>query len=111
MTILQGNVLHGEGIAHGILLDAIVSNPPYIRSSVIPTLDTVQKEPILALDGGDDGLDFYRAIPANYRKYLKENGFFVFEIGYDQAQDLRAMYDCEIFKDYGGNDRVAVLKG
>ncbi len=95
--------------------DVIVSNPPYIRSEVIPTLETVQHEPKLALDGGSDGLDFYRHIVSYFSLALKENGVFVFEIGYDQREDISAIakengFICEVFRDYGGNDRVAVLR-
>lgn len=96
------------------IYDAVVSNPPYIKSEVIPTLDTVQKEPLAALDGGCDGLTFYREIVKRYKTALKENGIFIFEIGYDQGQDIKMIaeengFACEITKDYGGNDRVAVM--
>ena len=95
-------------------LDAIVSNPPYIPSGIIPTLDTVQREPVTALDGGRDGLDFYRHIVSSFKNALKDGGAFIFEIGYDQAGSLKAIaeengFACEITKDYGGNDRVAFL--
>lgn len=95
-------------------LDAVVSNPPYIPSDVIPTLDTVQREPLNALDGGHDGLDFYRHIISRFGCALKDGGAFIFEIGYDQAAAIRGIaeengFDCEITKDYGGNDRVAFL--
>ncbi len=95
--------------------DAIISNPPYIKTDVIPTLETVQHEPKRALDGGTDGMIFYRHIVANFASALKENGVFIFEIGYDQAQDISALaaesgFLCEIEKDYGGNNRVAFLK-
>ena len=95
-------------------LDAIISNPPYIPSGVIPSLDTVQREPLSALDGGRDGLDFYRHIVSSFKGALKDGGAFIFEIGYDQADSLRAIanengFACEITKDYGGNDRVAFL--
>lgn len=96
------------------IYDAVVSNPPYIKSSVIPTLETVQKEPMRALDGGEDGLMFYREIVKRYKQSLKENGIFIFEIGYDQGEDIRKIaeengFECKVTKDYGGNDRVAVL--
>lgn len=96
--------------------DAILSNPPYIRDSVVPTLQReVGFEPAAALCGGDDGLDFYRAILKLWRPLLKPNGFVLLEIGYDQAEDLRALgreqgMTVEIFRDYGGNDRVVYLK-
>lgn len=96
--------------------DAILSNPPYIRAQVMPTLSTeVKHEPAAALCGGEDGLDFYRAILSKWRKALKRDGFFLFEIGYDQAEDLRALAAehglcATVFRDYGGNDRVVLLQ-
>ena len=95
--------------------DAIVSNPPYIPTKDIELLSPdVKKEPLAALDGGIDGLDFYRFIVSEYKKYLKPNGIFIFEIGYDQGEALRSIarsngFDCQIVKDLGKNDRVAVL--
>ncbi len=91
--------------------DIIVSNPPYIKTDVIKTLDSeVRAEPLIALDGGRDGLDFYRAIIGRYSKNVKKGGYMILEIGYDQADDIKKLCDCEIFKDYGGNDRVAVIR-
>lgn len=97
--------------------DALVSNPPYIESEVVTNeLDKeLSFEPRAALDGGDDGLVFYRAIVQNYAGLLKKGGFIMFEIGYDQADSLRAIakkanMSCEIIADYGGNDRVAILR-
>ena len=95
---------------------AIISNPPYIRTEVIDTLETeARTEPRAALDGGDDGLIFYRAIVENFAKNLAPDGFFLFEIGYDQAEPLKHAaakqgMSCEIIKDLSGNDRVAVLR-
>lgn len=89
--------------------DIIVSNPPYIRTNVIAELDVSVKdyEPVIALDGGEDGLDFYRTI----LKRFKNAGLIIFEIGYDQADDIRQLCgECAIYKDYGGNDRVAVIR-
>lgn len=96
--------------------DAIVSNPPYIRADVMPTLQReVQFEPQAALLGGEDGLDFYRAILNLWACKLKSDGFFLFEIGYDQGEELLALghergLDGQVFRDYGGNDRVVYLK-
>lgn len=96
----------------------IVSNPPYIRSAVIPTLQVEVKdnEPMLALDGGEDGLDFYRKIIAQAPTYLKKNGIVAMEIGYDQAEAVGTLatengtyQKVEIIRDLAGLDRVAVL--
>lgn len=109
------DVLNDENTLDGQSFDGILSNPPYIRPEVIETLsDEVKKEPYAALYGGDDGLIFYNKIVSSYSRFLKKDGFFLFEIGYDQADDLRRIanengFDCKIFKDYGGNDRVALL--
>ena len=69
----------------------------------------------MALDGGEDGLIFYRAIVEKYQKNLRAGGCFIFEIGYDQAEDIKAIaaknsFSCIVKKDLGGNDRVAILK-
>lgn len=96
--------------------DCILSNPPYIETSQIPLLDEeISFEPEAALDGGDDGLDFYRVIISKYKSYLNKDGIMLLEIGCDQAKAVSAIaasegMRCEIFKDYGGNDRVAYLK-
>lgn len=106
ISFVQADVLHGDKIEGKY--DVIVSNPPYIRSDVIPGLEPeVQCEPKLALDGGEDGLDFYRAIEKYYMANLNDGGYTVFEIGYDQGLALSGM-GYEIFRDYSRNDRVAV---
>ncbi|MCD8391436.1 MAG: peptide chain release factor N(5)-glutamine methyltransferase [Firmicutes bacterium] len=92
--------------------DAIVSNPPYIKSGVIKTLQTEVKdyEPLTALDGGADGLMFYRRICAAARDLLTDGGFLAFEIGYDQAAEVTALMsdfdNVATVKDLSGNDRV-----
>jgi release factor glutamine methyltransferase len=94
--------------------DVIVSNPPYIRTSVIPTLDRMVREhdPLLALDGGDDGLDAYRDIAAGARPFLEADGIIAVETGFDQREDVGKVFENEGFlrlkavKDYAGNDRV-----
>ena len=97
-------------------LDAIVSNPPYIPKKDIEELMTEVKdfEPMNALDGGEDGLDFYRAIVEQGRDWLVDGGWLFFEIGYDQGEDLRKLLtefgytEIEIRKDLAGLDRVAM---
>lgn len=80
--------------------DIIVSNPPYIRREVIKTLSTeVGFEPTEALDGGDDGLIFYRYIANNWKKALNEGGYIAFEIGFDQEKEV-----CEIAEKAGFKD-------
>ena len=94
--------------------DCIVSNPPYIPSADIEKLDVSVKEyePLLALDGGDDGLDFYRAISEKWRNALAKNGRLYFEVGIGQADDVMRIMrnagfgDIEIVKDTLGINRV-----
>ena len=96
--------------------DAIVSNPPYIPSKDIDRLSPeVLQEPRAALDGGEDGLDFYREILGYYRRYLKKDGFFALEIGYDQGRELEKLaaslgMSCLILKDLEGNERCAICR-
>ena len=95
--------------------DIIVSNPPYIRSGIIDTLEPEVRdyEPRLALDGDEDGLTFYRRIAANAGDYLYSSGYIFLEIGYDQADAVRDIleseghfHEIEVVKDFSGNDRV-----
>lgn len=98
--------------------DIIVSNPPYIKKNDINNLSKeVKKEPELALDGGIDGLDFYRKITSQAIDYLKLGSYLCFEIGYDQRDDVIDIINkqehysntyCK--KDLGGNDRVIITK-
>lgn len=109
------DVLTDEKILEDQCFDAILSNPPYIRPEVIESLsEEVKKEPYAALYGGDDGTIFYNKITRDYSNLLKKDGFILYEIGYDQANDITRIaskngFVCKIFKDYGGNDRVALL--
>lgn len=97
----------------GEAFDVIVSNPPYIRSDVIPGLmrEVREHEPYTALDGGTDGLHFYREITCNAPAYLKKGGMLAFETGYDQARDVASLMasnfvDIKTFHDLSGMDRV-----
>lgn len=94
--------------------DIIVSNPPYIETDVIKTLPTeVRNEPIIALDGGKDGLKFYKIILSEYKKYLKKDGYLLLEIGYNQAKSVGKLINLNysIIEDLAGNDRVIIIKG
>ncbi len=92
----------------------IVSNPPYIESRVIDTLmpEVKEYEPMLALDGGEDGLDFYNQIIEEAPNYLQDNGWLLFEIGHNQGEAVRkkmtelGFKDVQVKKDYAGLDRV-----
>lgn len=97
--------------------DVIVSNPPYIKKDVIPTLSPEVRffEPSIALDGGIDGLDFYRKIVNNAKNHLKIGGILAFEIGFDQKDSVfEILENCEnaVFEDIicgqdlEGNDRM-----
>ena len=95
----------------------IVSNPPYIASKVIHDLAPEVKkfDPAVALDGGPDGLDAYRAIAKDAARFLRQNGIIGLEIGFDQCDDVSDVFEKEGFKrlesvkDYGQNDRVLVF--
>ena len=97
------------------VFDVIVSNPPYIRSGDIAGLERIVRdfEPRLALDGGADGLDFYRAIARDFEKFLAPKGYLFLEVGYDQAKDVAALFgkrDIKIIKDYSGIERIVRVR-
>ena len=94
--------------------EIIVSNPPYIRPDVIETLmpEVRDHEPMMALDGGADGLDFYREIVSGSKEYLAGGGMLFFEIGYDQGEEVKMLMEqagfaeVNVVQDYAGLDRV-----
>ncbi|HOM03188.1 MAG TPA: peptide chain release factor N(5)-glutamine methyltransferase [Acetivibrio sp.] len=97
------------------IFDIIVSNPPYIPKEEIKTLHRQVKdfEPRTALDGGEDGLDFYRAITCEAQKILKPGSLLAFEVGYDQAEKVFGIMEknfcgIEVVKDLTGIDRVVM---
>ena len=114
---IEGDVLAPQFLPSDVQFDAILSNPPYIRPDVIATLEPeLAAEPHAALDGGADGLDFYRAILAAAPAHLRPNGFVLFEIGYDQAQAVSELAreagfaDVRLLRDLGGCDRALLLR-
>ena len=96
-------------------LDLIVSNPPYLTSAEMGALQPeVAQEPAMALEAGEDGLVFYRAIAEHYQKALRPGGALALEIGWQQRQAVAALLaangwaDIECRKDFGGNDRCMI---
>lgn len=98
--------------------DVITANPPYIPTSVIPTLqpEVRDHEPMLALNGSEDGVYYYRRIASAARNYLTENGRLYLEIGHDQGRKVSEILeafgyrDVRVVKDLPGNDRVAAAR-
>lgn len=97
----------------GKIFDAIVSNPPYIPTGDLPTLQAeVQSEPTLALDGGADGLNFYRRIADASPKFLRAGGLLAVEVGINQSTAVEELFtragfaDVEILRDLSGIERV-----
>ena len=116
LTLMRGDVLTGEFMAALGTFDAILSNPPYITTEAMSTLaPELSYEPKAALWGGEDGLIFYRRmLDEPYRSHLSRGGSYLFEIGYDQGDALRALAGergdaVEIHRDLGGQDRLAVV--
>ena len=117
VTVLQSNLLE-EVIKNQIKTDMILSNPPYIKSEDMASLDAnVKYEPALALDGGVTGMDFYEKIVEQAKCVLNNNGLLIFEIGYDELDQMKELIAnnkeytmLESVKDYGGNDRVVVCR-
>jgi release factor glutamine methyltransferase len=114
VAFIEGDLI--SPLQSGVCFDCIVSNPPYIRKADIPGLQKeIAYEPIEALDGGDDGLYFYRRIFNQAPRHLKKKGgFVILEIGFDQSEDIRLLAASQGFKyirvvkDYAGIDRIFV---
>ena len=111
----QGDLYEAlAGAESSLKFDLLVSNPPYIPTAVIGTLmpEVAEMEPRMALDGGEDGLSFYRRILAGARDVLKIGGVLMMETGFDEAADVASMMrqsgflDLQIIRDYGGQDRI-----
>ncbi len=103
-----------RGGRHGVLFDMVVANPPYIETGVIAALmpEVRAHEPLAALDGGEDGLSFYRRITTQAPAYMQRGAYLFFEIGCGQAQAVTALMQetgfggIEVLRDYAGLDRV-----
>lgn len=114
LDVREGSLFHK--IEGNIKVDFIVSNPPYIKKDVIKTLqiEIREHEPLDALDGGEDGLDFYRAIVRDGSNFLNKGGILAFEIGYDQGEAVKTIMngsgyeDISVYKDLAGLDRVVI---
>ncbi len=113
-AVVQGDILQIESFASLPDADVIISNPPYIRSDEIASLQSeVLREPHMALDGGDDGLVFYRCLVNEWSLKLKDSGFMAFECGEDQAEDIcklfdKINFDNEIVNDYNNIQRIVI---
>ncbi|NWF75169.1 MAG: peptide chain release factor N(5)-glutamine methyltransferase [Nitrospirae bacterium] len=116
VTFFESNLY--ESIGKDFKFDLIVSNPPYIKKSDLSNLqpDIKDWEPLNALDGGNNGLDYYRIIIPDAKDYLKKNGYIILEIGMSQAESIRKIAEIAGFtnitliKDYLGIERIFTLK-
>ena len=111
---LRADVVCGDLFCpvRGRQFDLICCNPPYIPTADLDGLQReVRREPRIALDGGADGLDFYRRIAGEYRAFLRPGGALMLEIGWDQAEAVRALFaGGEVVRDLCGRDRVIVIR-
>ncbi len=116
VVVINADVLSSVGFLGLPRPDLILSNPPYIRTEDIKTLQPeIAYEPTLALDGGEDGLMFYRALSDNWFIYINKDGYIAMEIGEDQGKDVLSLFvdkaqKARIIKDAAGLDRVVAVK-
>jgi len=115
VAILKSNMF--SKLKESDRFDIIVSNPPYIKNEKLKTLSRGVKDfdPNIALDGGKDGLKFYREIAVQADKFLKDNGKIFVEIGFDQRKEVQKIFEengfsAKTYKDYAGNDRVVEIE-
>jgi release factor glutamine methyltransferase len=116
VQFLQGDLFAAIAGQPDTRFDVVVSNPPYIPTSTLKELEPdVRYEPAMALDGGADGLDFYRAIASQAASFLKPKGLLALEIGHDQAAAVsgliagsRRYAETRVVQDYAGRDRVVL---
>jgi len=115
---INAGIIEQENVVKNSKFDIIVCNPPYIKEEEFPLLQKeVRKEPEIALNGGKDGLDFYRIIAKEAYRYLKEGGSILVEIGFGQAQAVRDIFSSnniykiyKTIKDFNQIDRVVTLQ-
>ena len=116
VKVIKSNILEGTSFIGLPRPDIILSNPPYIRSAEIQGLQSeVLHEPVLALDGGEDGLVFYRQLAEIWYPLINRGGYLAMECGEDQANDVLSLFLSKaekgrIIKDVAGNNRVVVVK-
>ncbi len=116
VTILKADVLDSVGFLGLPRPDIILSNPPYIKTEEIKNLQPeIAYEPFIALDGGEDGLVFYRALSENWFTYINKGGYIAMEIGEEQGKDVLSLFinkaeKARIIKDASGLDRVVAVK-
>ncbi len=116
VTVVKSDILDGAGFIGLPRPDMIISNPPYIRSAEIAELQNeVLYEPSLALDGGNDGLEFYRALSEIWYPLINRGGYLAMECGEDQANDILSLFlnkaeKGRVVKDAAGLDRVVIIK-
>lgn len=116
VTIVKADVLDSVGFLGLPRPDIILSNPPYIKTEEIKNLQPeIAFEPFMALDGGDDGLVFYRALSENWFTYINKGGYIAMEIGEEQGKDVLSLFinkaeKARIIKDASNLDRVVAVK-
>ena len=116
VTIVKADVLDSVGFLGLPRPDIILSNPPYIKTEEIKTLQPeIAFEPFMALDGGDDGLVFYRALSEGWFTYINKGGYIAMEIGEEQGKDVLSLFvnkaeKARVIKDANGLDRVVAVK-
>lgn len=115
VTAINGDVFKISSDFQDEFFDAVISNPPYIKTGDLSCLqEEVKKEPRLALEGREDGLYFYKNICKTWIPKLKSGGMIAFEVGFDQAQDVKTIMEnygikaIRIFKDINNIDRAVI---
>lgn len=115
VTVIKTDILESTGFLGLPRPDIVLSNPPYIRSDEISGLqEEVSFEPVLALDGGADGLDFYKALSEIWYPFINRGGYLAVECGEDQAEDIVSLFvnkadKGRVIKDAAGLERVVVI--